>query len=228
MPYLRFTNILLLVLLCGSLAESSETISECNRAMNRLAKAAHLRTNLVEHHGGVETLGGFTTLDTSAFLTPKVGNAILREYKKLEVYERDRLQNSFALSHLNEHKEKGPVADFIKGHRKLVAKLFGDSWKWDGSSLLLTCKDLQNCFHQHLYPDELADPHHRVSRANAVVSLRSPGTIFDSPSRNQPYPSLSGETALFNEGAWHMSPPDPNQRLFLLHFFTKNKGSQEK
>lgn len=215
-------GLFLIPILFSQFTFANDILNNCNLSLKKLARNISANGIITEHYGGVETLGGFTTIDTSRILTPLVGNVLLKEFLLLHQGEQSKPQIAYPITKIQ--KKTGPVASFMRAHRDLTSRLLGKKWDWQASSLLLVSTDLQNEHHQHLSEEEKADTNHPVTRANGVASLRTQGTIFRTPSGAQnEYFTSPGETAVFNEGTWHMSPLGAKKRLFLMHFFEKDK-----
>jgi hypothetical protein len=192
-----------------------------------IAALKELRRNLgdakvSEHHGGMHVLGGFSILDTKHLITPEIYRELLAEYRKLVPKDRSVTQQSFYVP--PESKQRGLVPELIRAHRDVSLQALRQrdpAWISHGSSLLLLNQQLQSEFHDHLTDAERRDPQHRVCRQNASTGIHRLGTLFNSPRDDEPFQSQSGDTAIFNEGARHMSPPDAHDGFFMLHFFAK-------
>lgn len=199
----------------SKLGKCANRIEELSKRVSELARA--------DYSGGFNTLGGFTIVDTRAILTPEIGELLLNEYRKVVPRDDSKTQQSYALS--DNMPVKGPVANFMTAHKNLVLAVLnaeGENWRWEISSLLLLSQKLQDGFHDHMSDAERANPRYQMSRINAGVSLRFPGSVFQSyTDPNDVYYSQAGETSIFNEGALHQSPDGAELRFYLLHWFSR-------
>jgi hypothetical protein len=206
---------------CNNVFELSPPSAAVELSIARLDQLA----NQISRHeiesakifGGFEVLGGLTSIDTSDIINREFTDALMLEYHKTVQVDPLLTQQAYFVD--PKSTDANLVSDFMKTHARLMLNIMnenGSKWQWSSSSLLLLNERIQPVFHNH-------DTTLNRGRAWGVVSLKSAGTIFRSMS-NEIHATHEGESSVFNDQTWHMSPHGPSNRLFLLHFFSQKPG----